>query len=142
MRTDDGGFDSQSPCSLPETSFLRPDNQELDGKGCGAHPYGRPPRGCFFHNRLKTPEIGSTVVGLSGFEISHVIDALCIPLVLNYRRESRIRDRNLREDFAWLNRYLLSLLKQHRSKNSIVGKRRGCAWKDDFLLEVLTGTAP
>ena len=54
--------------------------------------------------------------------------------------ESRIRDRNLRESFAWLNRFLLSLLKQHPSKNSIVGKRRGCAWNDDFLLEVLTGT--
>ena len=54
--------------------------------------------------------------------------------------ESRIRDRNLRESFAWLNRFLLSLLKQHPSKNSIVGKRRGCAWNDDFLLQVLTGT--
>lgn len=54
--------------------------------------------------------------------------------------ESRIRNRNLRENFAWLNRFLLSLLKQHPSKNSVVGKRRGCAWNDDFLLEVLTGT--
>lgn len=54
--------------------------------------------------------------------------------------ESRIRDRNLRENFAWLNRFLLSLLKQHPSKNSVVGKRRGCAWNDHFLLEVLTGT--
>jgi predicted transposase YbfD/YdcC len=54
--------------------------------------------------------------------------------------ESRIRDRNLRENFAWLHRFLLSLLKQHPSKNSVVGKRRGCAWNDDFLLEVLTGT--
>lgn len=55
--------------------------------------------------------------------------------------ESRIRDRNLRENFAWLNRFLLSLLKQHPSKNSVVGKRRSCAWNDDFLLEVLTGTS-
>lgn len=54
--------------------------------------------------------------------------------------DSRIRERNLRENFAWLNRFLLSLLKQHPSKNSVVGKRRGCAWNDDFLLEVLTGT--
>lgn len=54
--------------------------------------------------------------------------------------ESRIRDRTLRENFAWLNRFLLSLLKQHPSKNSVVGKRRGCAWNDDFLLQVLTGT--
>lgn len=54
--------------------------------------------------------------------------------------ESRIRDRNIRENFAWLNRFLLSLLKQHPSKNSLVGKRRGCGWNDDFLLEVLTGS--
>jgi predicted transposase YbfD/YdcC len=54
--------------------------------------------------------------------------------------ESRIRNRNIRENFAWLHRFLLSLLKQHPSKNSIIGKRRGCAWNDDFLLEVLTGT--
>jgi predicted transposase YbfD/YdcC len=54
--------------------------------------------------------------------------------------ESRIRDRNLRENFAWLNRFLLSLLKQHPSKNSLVGKRRDCTWNDDFLLQVLTGT--
>ncbi|MDO9008245.1 MAG: ISAs1 family transposase [Thiobacillus sp.] len=53
--------------------------------------------------------------------------------------ESRIRDRHIRENFAWLNRFVLSLLKQHPSKNSIVGKRRRCAWNDDFLLQVLTG---
>jgi predicted transposase YbfD/YdcC len=54
--------------------------------------------------------------------------------------DSRIRDRNLRENFAWLHRFLLSLLKQHPARNSLVGKRRGCAWNDDFLLQVLTGT--
>lgn len=54
--------------------------------------------------------------------------------------ESRIRDRTIRENFAWMNRFLLSLLKQHPSKKSLVGKRRGCAWNDGFLLEVLTGT--
>jgi predicted transposase YbfD/YdcC len=55
--------------------------------------------------------------------------------------ESRIRDRNLRENFAWLNRFLLSLLKQHPSKNTVIGRRRDCTWNDNFLLEVLTGTA-
>jgi predicted transposase YbfD/YdcC len=55
--------------------------------------------------------------------------------------ESRIRDRHIRENFAWLNRFVLSLLKRHPSKNSIVGKRRRCAWNDDFLLQVLTGKA-
>jgi predicted transposase YbfD/YdcC len=54
--------------------------------------------------------------------------------------ESRIRDHNLRENMAWLNRFALSLLRQHPSKNTIIGKRRDCAWNDDFLLEVLTTT--
>jgi len=53
--------------------------------------------------------------------------------------ESRIRAGQIRENFAWLNRLALSLLKQHPSRNSIVGKRRGCSWDDAFLLEVLTG---
>jgi predicted transposase YbfD/YdcC len=54
--------------------------------------------------------------------------------------ESRIRDRHLRENFAWLNRFALSLLKQHPGKNSLVMKRRSCGWNDDFLLEVLVGS--
>jgi predicted transposase YbfD/YdcC len=53
--------------------------------------------------------------------------------------ESRIRHGHIRENFAWINRLALSLLKQHPSRNSIVGKRRGCSWDDAFLLEVLTG---
>lgn len=53
--------------------------------------------------------------------------------------ESRLRDGNLRENFAWLNRMALSLLKQHPSQNTVAGKRRDCAWNDDFLLEVLGG---
>jgi predicted transposase YbfD/YdcC len=51
--------------------------------------------------------------------------------------ESRIADERLRENFAWMNRFALSLLKQNPSRNSIVGKRRGCSWSDDFLLQVL-----
>jgi predicted transposase YbfD/YdcC len=53
--------------------------------------------------------------------------------------ESRIREKNLRENFAWLNRFLLSLLKQHPGKDSIVMRRRGCGWDENFLLQVLTG---
>lgn len=53
--------------------------------------------------------------------------------------ESRVRDKNLRENMAWLNRLTLSLLKQHPGKESTVMKRRCCAWCDEFLLEVLTG---
>jgi predicted transposase YbfD/YdcC len=64
-------------------------------------------------------------------------------LDLTYREdESRIRDRHVRENFAWLNRFTLSLLKQHTGKDSIVMKRRACGWNHDFLLEVLTGTTP
>lgn len=60
-------------------------------------------------------------------------------LDVTYREdESRIRDVNARENFAWLNRFTLSLLKQHSSKESIAMKRRHCAWNDAFLTEVLT----
>jgi predicted transposase YbfD/YdcC len=62
-------------------------------------------------------------------------------LDMTYREdESRIRDEHMRENFAWLNRFTLSLLKQHPGRDSIVMKRRGCGWNDDFLLEVVTGT--
>ncbi|MCE9534585.1 MAG: ISAs1 family transposase, partial [Planctomycetes bacterium] len=54
---------------------------------------------------------------------------------------SRIRDEHARENFAWLNRFALSLLKQHPGKDSVAMKRRGCGWNDDFLLEVLVGSA-
>jgi predicted transposase YbfD/YdcC len=56
--------------------------------------------------------------------------------------ESRIREPQMRENFAWLNRFTLSLLKQHPGKDSIAMKRRGCGWSNDFLLEVITGTIP
>lgn len=54
--------------------------------------------------------------------------------------ESRIRDPHMRENFAWLNRFTLSLLKQHPGKDSIAMKRRGCGWSEKLLLEVLAGT--
>jgi predicted transposase YbfD/YdcC len=61
-------------------------------------------------------------------------------LDMTYREdESRIRDPHIRENFAWLNRFTLSLLKQHPGKDSIVMKRRGCGWNENFMLEVLTG---
>jgi predicted transposase YbfD/YdcC len=62
-------------------------------------------------------------------------------LDVTYREdESRIRDERLRENFAWLNRLTLSLLKQHSEKNSVAMKRRACGWNEDYLLQVLTGT--
>ena len=63
-------------------------------------------------------------------------------LDLTYREdESRIRNKHMRENFAWLSRLTLSLLKQHPGRDSVAMKRRSCGWSDDFLLEVLTGAA-
>lgn len=61
-------------------------------------------------------------------------------LDMTYREdESRIRDPHIRENFAWLNRFTLSLLKQHPGKDSIAMKRRACGWSDEFLAEVVAG---
>jgi predicted transposase YbfD/YdcC len=61
-------------------------------------------------------------------------------LDMTYREdESRIRDQALRENFAWLNRFTLSLLKQHPDRTSLVMKRRSCGWNENYLLKVLTG---
>lgn len=61
-------------------------------------------------------------------------------LDLTYREdESRIRNEHLRENFAWLYRLTLSLLKQHPAKMSLIMKRRCCGWDDKFLLQTLTG---
>jgi predicted transposase YbfD/YdcC len=54
--------------------------------------------------------------------------------------ESRIRGPQVRENFAWLSRFTLSLLKQHPGKESSAMKRRACGWSDDYLLQVITGT--
>ncbi len=54
--------------------------------------------------------------------------------------ESRLREGDLRENFAWLNRFALSLLKQHPGRQSLVMKRRSCGWSDAFLMEVVTGS--
>jgi predicted transposase YbfD/YdcC len=62
-------------------------------------------------------------------------------LDMTYREdESRIRDQALRENFAWLNRFTLSLLKQHPGRTSLVMKRRSCGWNENYLLKVLVGT--
>jgi predicted transposase YbfD/YdcC len=62
-------------------------------------------------------------------------------LDVTYREDdSRIRQEALRENFAWLNRFTLSLLKQHPDRTSIAMKRRSCGWNDDYLMQVLTGS--
>jgi hypothetical protein len=45
----------------------------------------------------------------------------------------------LRENFSWLNRFTLSLLKPHPGKGSRIMKRRSCGWNNEFLLHTLTG---
>ena len=61
-------------------------------------------------------------------------------LDVTYREdESRIRDEHLRETFAWLNRFTLSLLHQHPGPGSIAMKRRSCGWDFNFLTQVLVG---
>ena len=54
--------------------------------------------------------------------------------------ESRLREGNLIEIFAWLNRFALSLLQQHPGRQSLVMKRRSCGWSDTYLMEVVTGS--
>ena len=61
-------------------------------------------------------------------------------LDVSYREdESRIREKHLRANFAWLNRLTRALLKQHPGRESVDMKRRSCGWSDAFLMEVLTG---
>ena len=62
-------------------------------------------------------------------------------LDLTFREdESRLRERRITENFAWLNRFALSLLKQHPGRQSLIMKRRSCGWSDSFLMEVITGS--
>ena len=62
-------------------------------------------------------------------------------LDLSFREdESRLRERHLTQNFAWLNRFALSLLKQHPGRQSVAMKRRSCGWSDTFLMEVITGS--
>ena len=63
-------------------------------------------------------------------------------LDITYREdESRIREKTLRENFAWLNRFTLSLLKQNGNGKSVAMNRRRCGWNDDVLVQILTGEA-
>ncbi|AGA30345.1 ISAs1 family transposase [Singulisphaera acidiphila] len=62
-------------------------------------------------------------------------------LDVTYREdESRIREKCLRENMAWLNRLSLSLLKQHPGRESVAMKRRSCGWSEEFLLQVIVGS--
>ena len=62
-------------------------------------------------------------------------------LDVTYREdESRIREQSPRQNMARLNRFTLSLLKQHRDRMSIAMRRRCCGWNENYLLQVLAGT--
>lgn len=60
-------------------------------------------------------------------------------LDVTYREdESRVREVYMRENLAWLNRFTLSLLKQHKNKKSVAMNRRRCGWDDEVLVAILT----
>jgi predicted transposase YbfD/YdcC len=54
--------------------------------------------------------------------------------------ESRIREKYLRRNMAWLNRFGLSLLKQVPDRKSVAARRRSCGWSDEYLMQVLSGS--
>ena len=51
--------------------------------------------------------------------------------------ESRVRERNLTNNMAWLKRFAISLLKQVQDKQSVAMRRRHCGWNEDYLAQVL-----
>ena len=53
--------------------------------------------------------------------------------------ESRLRERNLTNNIAWLKRFAISLLKQVPDKLSVAMRRRCCGWNEDYLAQVLFG---
>lgn len=53
--------------------------------------------------------------------------------------DSRLRNRIAADNVAWLKRFAISLMKQVKSKESIIGRRRMAGWNNDFLMQVLTG---
>lgn len=53
--------------------------------------------------------------------------------------ESRVRERTLTDNMAWLKRFAISVLKQVDDKLSVAMRRRACGWNDDYLAQVLFG---
>jgi len=54
--------------------------------------------------------------------------------------DSRIRERNLTNNIAWLKRFAISLLKQVPDKRSVAMRRRHCGWNENYLAQVLFGS--
>jgi predicted transposase YbfD/YdcC len=53
--------------------------------------------------------------------------------------DSRVRERNLTNNMAWLKRFAISLLKQVPDKKSVAMRRRVCGWSETYLAQVLFG---
>jgi predicted transposase YbfD/YdcC len=53
--------------------------------------------------------------------------------------DSRIRERRLTNNIAWLKRFAISLLKQVPDKLSVAMRRRCCGWNEEYLTQVLFG---
>jgi len=53
--------------------------------------------------------------------------------------DSRVRERNLTNNMAWLKRFAISLLKQVQDKRSVAMRRRVCGWNENYLAQVLFG---
>ncbi len=52
--------------------------------------------------------------------------------------DSRTRERVLGSNISWLYRSTLSILKQHPDRRmSLIMKRRGCGWSDEFLMDAI-----
>ena len=54
--------------------------------------------------------------------------------------QSRTRQRRIADNLSWLRRFAISLLKQHPSEYSIIGKSRMASWSNVFPMEVLATT--
>ena len=54
--------------------------------------------------------------------------------------ESRVRERTLTDNMAWLKRFSISLLKQVPDKLSVAMRRRYCGWNENYLAQVLFGS--
>lgn len=53
--------------------------------------------------------------------------------------DSRVRERRLTNNMAWLKRFAISLLKQVPDQRSVAMRRRCCGWNEEYLTQVLFG---
>jgi len=83
--------------------------------------------------RLRVKQFAAAVRGHWGIETT-----LHWTLDVTFREDdSRVRNRFAAENPAWLKRMAISLIKQHKSKESIAMRRRMAGWNVDFLAEII-----